>query len=465
MIISSDIVDLLNLYFEEIDEFLEQKYKEYNKDFKKEIKNIYGKNTDFFLKLDPENKRHLAFLFKLLLLFDRYGLTKAYLSIFHFLEYNNIDLSGIFTALKIANSTQDFTQNKNNFSNILSELNLAFENDEDPKILNYILKNYVFNELKLSKTNLVNYDELLSVFEEILLLEIPFLDIEFFSYFLKNAKNRKEFITNWQDKIRLFEKQNLGILEDINEDYLKYIKEIKNMSFDSLWKLCFNECRGKGIQNTTNHGTKLLESHEELMDYIRRYGKMHQEKLKGTFKNIINKLQSFKRIKIIDYACGQGMGTMVLADFIKENNLKCEVAEVVLVEPSQNALQRAILHTKSFLPNVKIKSVSKFLNDLNIEDLKLHDDSLPTIQIFSNILDMEEVKLDKNLYSIIESSLSKNNIFICVSPKISTFKNNRLDIFYLYFKDNYGAQIISNDVYGKIERNHTKYERSFEVIK
>ena len=109
--------------------------------------------------------------------------------------------------------------------------------------------------------------------------------------------------------------------------------------------------------------------------------------------------------------------------------------------------------------------VPKYLNDLVDEDLSFKNPTLPTLQLFSNILDMEEVKLNNDLYSCISSSLSLKNIFVCVSPRISSISNNRLDIFYMHFKEYYQARQISNESYGREQRGHTKYEQIFEVIK
>ena len=192
---------------------------------------------------------------------------------------------------------------------------------------------------------------------------------------------------------------------------------------------------------------------------------MHKEKLIGSFKKIKDHLEQYDKINIIDYACGQAMATLNLVDFIKNNDLKCKIEEVILIEPSQNALARAVLHSKCFLPNSKISFVPKYLNDLVDEDLSFKNPTLPTLQLFSNILDMEEVKLNNDLYSCISSSLSLKNIFVCVSPRISSISNNRLDIFYMHFKEYYQARQISNESYGREQRGHTKYEQIFEVIK
>ena len=464
-LISSNIDAILDLEFQKIYEFIEEKYLHYDKCFASEMNQAYDNNTDFFTILDIKNKKHLSFLFKLMLLFDKYILTKAFLGVFNFLERNDIELSGVLKALKIANSTNDILYAKENFNIFIKELNFAYESEEDPEKLNYILKRYIFSELQMSQHNKDQYNNLIYIFKGCLIPQNSFLDIDFFNDFLKDALESDKFIDNWKEKIKFFNKKVYKTDFIINERYKNTIENIKNISFDDILRLCYNELKGKGVQNTTNHGKKLLESDEELMDYIRRYGDMHKEKLIGSFKKIKDHLEQYDKINIIDYACGQAMATLNLVDFIKNNDLKCKIEEVILIEPSQNALARAVLHSKCFLPNSKISFVPKYLNDLVDEDLSFKNPTLPTLQLFSNILDMEEVKLNNDLYSCISSSLSLKNIFVCVSPRISSISNNRLDIFYMHFKEYYQARQISNESYGREQRGHTKYEQIFEVIK
>ena len=73
---------------------------------------------------------------------------------------------------------------------------------------------------------------------------------------------------------------------------------------------------------------------------------------------------------------------------------------------------------------------------------------------------MNEVKLNSSLYDAIKSSFGDKNLFFCVSP--CDIANDRLDLFYEYFKEKFNAKQISNEVW---RTKPTKYEQIFEVIK
>lgn len=59
--------------------------------------------------------------------------------------------------------------------------------------------------------------------------------------------------------------------------------------------------------------------------------------------------------------------------------------------------------------------------------------------------------------------MGKSNLFICISPYISMVANNRIDIFYEYFRKKYNARLIDKEAYDKTEHKYTKYSILFEV--
>jgi hypothetical protein len=85
-----------------------------------------------------------------------------------------------------------------------------------------------------------------------------------------------------------------------------------------------------------------------------------------------------------------------------------------------------------------------------------------TLHLFSNILDVETFKLDKQFLEKISHSQNGLNYFICVSPNINDKRNFRLDIFYRYFNDNFMVELISardNNI-----GNYKRYEKNFKVL-
>lgn len=192
---------------------------------------------------------------------------------------------------------------------------------------------------------------------------------------------------------------------------------------------------------------------------------MHSFKLQQSLQSLLVEFDKLDKLNVVDYGCGQAMGIMNLCDFINNNKLDCKIDEIILIEPSKIALSRAILHSSAFCNSSKISPICKYLNDIEESELKFKNKEIPVIHIFSNILDMETVVLNQKLYNSIENAMGKSNLFICVSPYIGKIANNRIDIFYEYFRSKYNARLISNEAYDRTEHCYTKYSILFEVNK
>jgi hypothetical protein len=50
-------------------------------------------------------------------------------------------------------------------------------------------------------------------------------------------------------------------------------------------------------------------------------------------------------IAIVDWGCGQGLATVCFFDFLKSQGIPNNTRKVILIEPSEQALERAKLHT------------------------------------------------------------------------------------------------------------------------
>ncbi len=66
----------------------------------------------------------------------------------------------------------------------------------------------------------------------------------------------------------------------------------------------------------------------------------------------------------MDYGCGQAMGCICYADFLRENDVRQKVWRVVLIEPSELALKRAALHVSLMFPDAELRTVCKGFDDL-----------------------------------------------------------------------------------------------------
>ena len=77
-----------------------------------------------------------------------------------------------------------------------------------------------------------------------------------------------------------------------------------------------------------------------------------------------------RQVNIIDWACGQGIATLFLLNYIRRKNEKCSINEVVLIEPSVIALERAQFLISLFDCNINIRCVNKFIDEVCTDDLQ-----------------------------------------------------------------------------------------------
>jgi hypothetical protein len=244
-----------------------------------------------------------------------------------------------------------------------------------------------------------------------------------------------------------------------NSDYSQKLRKIKNITFYKIIEISakyvekfINE---SDIWKSLKRGENILKTERQLYQYNKSFGYKHISKLEDAFDNL--KLNKNKRItiNIIDWGCGQALATCVFMDYIKEEKLKINIANIILIEPSEIALSRGILHIDVLKENeINITPVNKELDNLEQSDLKFDNDN-PTLHLFSNILDMESFNLDK-LLEIISNSQKGSNVFLCTSPNIIT-RNARLDSFYEYFNDKFKIQPISSEV------DNSRYEKIFKI--
>lgn len=159
--------------------------------------------------------------------------------------------------------------------------------------------------------------------------------------------------------------------------------------------------------------------------YLYSFGQQHEAKLLYAFENMDKSVWESDEIAVVDYGCGQGLATMVLADFMRKNDIdSSKINRVTLIEPSEKCLKRAALHTSCFLQSAEIRCVNKYINDLCDEDIK-NEEPIPTIHLFSNIIDIVEVDLGK-LSNLLKKCKNDYDQYICVGPMLNV---DRLDSF------------------------------------
>lgn len=182
------------------------------------------------------------------------------------------------------------------------------------------------------------------------------------------------------------------------------------------------------VYYSLQRGVKILDREIELLCYMYAFGRMHKAKLDDTFNHIPDKIKSYR---IIDWGCGQGIGSLMFLEKIDASGHENICNEVILIEPSAIALKRAALHLQGRCKN--IQTINKCLDTLNPSDFSAPK-GVSTIHVFSNILDVELFSIGKLIELIEEISPGKNYFFIS-SPRIDDSRTGRINAFVKHFEE------------------------------
>ena len=206
--------------------------------------------------------------------------------------------------------------------------------------------------------------------------------------------------------------------------------------------------------NKLAHGLNILSEENTLLAYFAFYGGSHYYKLLYLLERLFRNSTQFPidiNIEIIDYGCGQALGTTCFLDYLRKNNLpNIKIDGITLIEPSGIALSRGILHINHLrfdshnIDNIKL--INKQLQHLNKNDFSTSNQNIK-LHIFSNILDVTGFEIN-NLANTIRESQSGMNYFLCVSP---TDLENRIQQFFNFWYQNgcytEEIQLSSEDLY------------------
>jgi len=200
-----------------------------------------------------------------------------------------------------------------------------------------------------------------------------------------------------------------------------------------------------------------IYTEEEACDaYMASYTIWHAAKLGDAFTNLPRSLRG--KINVIDFACGQGIGTLYLYEFIEKNNLPITINKIILIEPSALSLHRAEINITAAHPEAKTISVNKKLDQLTKEDIGIGD-GLPILNIFSNILDIENIDL-KLLSENLRANEQVYNIVSVVSPYYFAGAR-RIDAFLSYFSRPLKEYVA---IERQVKSPYTSYIRQFALV-
>jgi len=165
-------------------------------------------------------------------------------------------------------------------------------------------------------------------------------------------------------------------------------------------------------------GVKPIDSSESLRLYNAMYAGHHIAKFKMILPHCSKFINNGKKYSIVDWACGQGLASSMLIDYLHSLKKLDQIDCIYLIEPSSYATNRAINLIKlqfeqygSTTPYIIVKN--KFFNETKIVDISTQTRN-HFIHLFSNALDTN-VDSTTHIMSIIKN-LKTPSLIAATSP-------------------------------------------------
>ena len=231
---------------------------------------------------------------------------------------------------------------------------------------------------------------------------------------------------------------------------MPYVEDIRQCnSIDDIIDYCHDalpiEYKGRPWTHPElKRGINLLASDVALNCYMSAYGDMHVTKCRAAMMNFpFNDIQG--SIEIVDWGCGQGIGSATIIEVLRQRNLLQWLRKVTLIEPSRSAIERA---------NDNIRTLTHNTVEIDVKNLFLPANGIAegetlspigyrynnVIHIFSNILDVTTI--DLGAVARMVASAHGKHFVLCIGPKNGAAY--RLEKFCSVFgEQNYFSQIDS----------------------
>lgn len=251
-----------------------------------------------------------------------------------------------------------------------------------------------------------------------------------FYHYVEWSKNNRCPITFNNEPFEIDKDLNLYTLDNkfirsylyynnTSDEYKTKLRELPKVTLDAISELC----RGMLPSEYRSHPwdlpygdknfAKIFDQEDELNGYAAAYTDWHKGKLRIAFDHMPT--DTFVgEIAVIDWACGQGLATIFLHEYLEEKGYNCRIKEVILIEPSEKALDRAKFNIEAIDSKIKVSTVNKKLDEVTDFDIKLFE-KRKAVHLFSNIFDIQGISL-KHITENLLVNLSKDNYIICVSP-------------------------------------------------
>ena len=204
-------------------------------------------------------------------------------------------------------------------------------------------------------------------------------------------------------------------------------------------------------------GINLLASDVALNCYMSAYGDMHVTKCRAAMMNFpFNDVLG--SIEIVDWGCGQGIGSATIIEVLRQRNLLQWLRKVTLIEPSRSALERAHDNVRTLTHDtVEIDAKNLFLPANGIAE----GDTLSpigyrynnVIHVFSNILDVTTI--DLGAVARMVASAHGKHFVLCIGPKNGAAY--RIEKFCSVFGEQYYFSQIDSVRYARTRRTAHPY--------
>lgn len=206
---------------------------------------------------------------------------------------------------------------------------------------------------------------------------------------------------------------------------MPYVEDIRQCnSIDDIIDYCHDalpiEYKGRPWTHPElKRGINLLASDVALNCYMSAYGDMHVTKCRAAMMNFpFNDIQG--SIEIVDWGCGQGIGSATIIEVLRQRNLLQWLRKVTLIEPSRSAIERA---------NDNIRTLTHNTVEIDVKNLFLPANGIAegetlsqigyrynnVIHIFSNILDVTTI--DLGAVARMVASAHGKHFVLCIGPK------------------------------------------------
>lgn len=439
------------------------------------IKEFITRNRIKLLQL-PISDRNLAFLFLLLEVAERLGLSSQFRYLYDFLRQqgylmpDRMEASARF--LIGINTDSEFLKQ---YEFIYGVLQNSYEKaDDDDKNLLTTLINYYLKSI--DDFGMYNPDVARGVKK---LIEKSLADNKFsflnrpliWDILAIELTDSYEAATHVRQQLDNFLERGIPEGDRVEGDLLEadtiYANELTNKAptyenIRTLVKSLYRNCDGDQVFGSLGRGVNILTNECQLLGYIYSFGNMHYNKLIDACNYIPNEIISDSP-NIIDWGCGQGIGTITLIECLRHKDIAVGTCQVLLIEPSIIALKRAALHVKNYAPESSISTINKDLDALAIADFRALKGNLH-IHIFSNVLDMSFFSLE-NLIRLIGKRFSGTNYFVIVSPFKDGATKTKIDSFVNAFDacENFNLLNTVESVAGKWKGDWTRIQRVFTV--